>query len=145
MPKKDSATEEILASVRRAGKRITNPKKTVAEVLTSNHGHLSAEDITAKVQKLAPEVSTSTVYRILEEFESLGLVVHSHIGQPAAVYHLAELIHGHLTCEKCGVTIEVPISEFTALASSLASHYDFAVNIHHVGLAGICGSCSAKD
>jgi len=141
MANRQRTPDELLASVRRAGKRITTPKRTVATVLTSSTGHLTAEEITAKVQQLSPDVSTSTVYRILEEFEELDLVVHAHIGQQAAVYHLAELVHGHLTCDNCGATIEVPSEEFTALGAMLLKKHHFRLNIHHVGLAGLCAAC----
>jgi len=70
---------EILSAIRGATKRVTVAKRTVAEVLVAAPGHLTAEEITQEVQSRHPEVSPSTVYRILEEFEDLQIVVHAHL------------------------------------------------------------------
>jgi hypothetical protein len=67
-------------------------------------GHLTVDEVTVAVQDRRPEVSPSTVYRILEEFEDSRFVVHTHLGQSAAVYHLSGAVHGHLTCERCART-----------------------------------------
>ena len=89
---------EILSAIRGATKRVTVAKRTVAEVLVAAPGHLTAEEITQEVQSRHPEVSPSTVYRILEEFEDLQIVVHAHLDQHAAgtasVTALAEEVRG---------------------------------------------------
>ncbi len=142
MVKTQQSLDELLSPVREAGKRITTPKRTVGEVLLSTKRHLTADEVTRAVQRKSPDVSQSTIYRILEEFEDLGLVVHAHLGQQAAVYHLASQVHGHLTCEVCGGTLEVPALEFDGISKSLHSQYGFSLNLHHVGLSGRCRSCS---
>jgi len=133
--------ETILSSIRGAAKRVTVAKRTVAEVLVGAKGHLTVDEITSAVQRRRPEVSPSTIYRILEEFEELDLVVHAHLGQPAAVYHLAGIVHGHLTCEECQVTVEIPSSHFDALSRDLLSRYGFQLDRHHVALSGRCEHC----
>ena len=144
MPERDNTVEEILSTVRGAAKRVTVAKRTVAEVLVSASGHLTAEDITSSVQQRHPEVSPSTVYRILEEFEDLKIVVHAHLGQPAAVYHLARAVHGHLTCETCKRTLEIPALHFDALSKDLQKTFGFQLDRHHVALSGTCAQCQAR-
>ena len=109
------ASNEILSAIRGAAKRVTVAKRTVAEVLVAAPGHLTAEEITQEVQSRQPDVSPSTVYRILEEFEAMQIVVHAHLDQHAAVFHLAGAVHGHLTCDECGATFEIPAAHFDAL------------------------------
>lgn len=133
--------ETILSSIRGAAKRVTVAKRTVAEVLVDAPGHLTVDEITSAVQRRRPEVSPSTIYRILEEFEELELVVHAHLGQPAAVYHLAGVVHGHLTCESCQNTVEIPSSHFDALSRELLANYGFQLDRHHVALSGRCRHC----
>ena len=136
--------ETILSAIRGATKRVTVAKRTVAHVLAHASGHLTADEITLAVQRLRPEVSPSTIYRILEEFEELDLVVHAHLGQPAVVYHLTGVVHGHLTCEQCQTTVEIPSSHFDALSRVLLSHYGFQLDRHHVALSGRCAFCRAN-
>ena len=121
-------TEEVLATLREHAKRITAPKRAVVEV-------------TQRVQQLRPDVSPSTVYRILEELDDLALVVHSHAGQAAAVYHLAGRSHGHVTCENCHVTFEVSSDVFDRLSRELKSTLGFVLDRHHVALSGLCAHC----
>lgn len=139
---RDSAeVEEILSAVRGAAKRVTVPKRMVAKVLVESQGHLTADEITQAVQARQPEVSQSTVYRILEEFEILQIVVHSHMAQHAAVYHLAGSVHGHLICSECGVTFEIPAVHFDCLSKNLQRNFGFLLDRHHVAITGVCRVC----
>ncbi len=136
--------EEVLDTLRRHAKRITAPKRAVVEVLLAGADHLTADEVTREVQRVRPDVSPSTVYRILEELEDLGLVVHSHAGHAAAVYHLAGRSHGHVTCEICHVTFEVPTHVFDRMARDLDELLGFDLDPHHVALAGVCAPCRAR-
>lgn len=139
----DNGVEEILSTVRGAAKRVTTAKRTVAEVLVAAPGHLTVDEVTVAVQDRRPEVSPSTVYRILEEFEDLQIVVHTHLGQSAAVYHLSGAVHGHLTCESCDLTVEIPAAHFDALSKDLQKTYGFLLDRHHVAISGTCAYCQA--
>ena len=143
MPVPQNTLDEILSAVRGAAKRVTVAKRTVAEVLVTTNRHLTADEITTLVQEREPDVSPSTIYRILEEFESLKIVVHAHLGQSAAVYHLAGAVHGHLTCEHCGATLEIPAAHFDALSKDLQRSYGFLLDRHHVAISGTCEQCQS--
>ncbi len=136
-----SDVDEIVSAIRGAAGRVTVAKRTVAEVLVAAPGHLTADEITHAVQERQPEVSPSTVYRILDEFEELQIVVHSHLDQHAAVYHLAGAVHGHLTCEECGKTFEIPAFHFDALSKDLQKTFGFLLDRHHVAVNGVCEPC----
>ena len=143
MPVPHNTLDEILSAVHGAAKRVTVAKRTVAEVLVTTNRHLTADEITTLVQEREPDVSPSTIYRILEEFESLKIVVHAHLGQTAAVYHLAGAVHGHLTCEHCGATLEIPAAHFDALSKDLQRSYGFLLDRHHVAISGTCERCQS--
>lgn len=144
MATSETSVDEILSSIRGASKRVTLAKRAVAQVLAEAKGHLSADAITSAVQQRQPDVSPSTVYRILEELQNLGIIVHAHLGQAAAVYHLAGTVHGHLTCESCKKTFEIPSTHFDALSQDLQSTFGFALDRHHVALSGTCARCQAE-
>jgi Fur family ferric uptake transcriptional regulator len=135
--------EEILAAIRESGGRVTATKVALVEALLGADGHLSAEELTAVVERHSPDVSPSTVYRNLEELEELGVVVHTHLGHAAAVYHVAGPVHGHLACARCGHSIEVPPSLFENLARSALRDYGFDVDRHHLAISGLCHACQS--
>jgi len=139
----ENNVEEILSTIRGAAKRVTIAKRTVAEVLVAAHGHLTVDEVTVAVQDRRPDVSPSTVYRILEEFEELKIVVHTHLGQSAAVFHLSGAVHGHLTCEQCNETVEIPAAHFDALGKDLQKSYGFLLDRHHVAISGTCAPCQS--
>src|ERR1035441_9513017 len=143
MTKPEINVDEILSSVRGAAKRVTIAKRTVAEVLVSARGHLTVDEVTIAVQDRRPDVSPSTVYRILEEFEELQIVVHTHLGQSAAVYHLSGAVHGHLTCEQCNATVQIPAAHFDALGKDLQKTFGFLLDRHHVAISGTCAYCQS--
>ncbi len=70
--------------------------------------HRTAEELAEEVQRVAPDVHLSTIYRNLDELERLGIIVHAHLGHGPATYHLSSETHGHLVCEQCGMAIEAP-------------------------------------
>ena len=137
-------SEEVLDTLRLHAKRITAPKRAVVEVLVGADDHFTADEVTRLVQQLRPDVSPSTVYRILEELEDLALVVHSHTGHAAAVYHLAGRSHGHVTCAVCHVTFEVSSDIFDQVARELDSTLGFELDRHHVALSGVCAHCRER-
>jgi len=133
--------DDILATLRTSGGRITATKRALVQALVETRDHVTAEALTAAVQIHAPEASPSTIYRNLEELEQLGIVVHAHLGRAAAVYHLAGPVHGHLLCSRCGATLEVPSTLFEPLVHAVRRDFDFDVDRHHLAISGMCGSC----
>ena len=59
--------------IRKAGLKATPQRKIVYEVMTELR-HSSIDEVIAKVQKLSPDVTVSTVYRILDAFCEAGLL-----------------------------------------------------------------------
>jgi Fur family transcriptional regulator, ferric uptake regulator len=143
-PREATTLEDVLGLVRRHGGRVTSSRRFLLQALFESPGHRSAEDLAAAVQKVAPDVHISTIYRNLEELERLGVVVHSHFGHGPTTYHLATAVHGHFVCEVCGKLIEVPEPVFNGLAKSARSQFDFTIDPHHFAVLGRCSSCSSS-
>ena len=135
------SVEEVLELVRAQGGRATSARRVLVQVLFEHVGHLSAEMLAEAVQTKSPDVHVSTVYRNLEELERLGVVSHTHLGHGPATYHLAARRHGHLVCEGCGATVEVPVSLFDSLSRQAASRFGFDVDPGHSAVMGRCRSC----
>ncbi len=131
----------MLSLVRAHGGRATTARRLLVEVLLAQGGHLSAEELAEAVQATSPDIHVSTVYRNLDELERLGIVTHAHLGHGPATYHLAAHAHGHLVCEECGATIEVPLSLYAVLSKQADTRFGFAVNPGHSAVMGRCRAC----
>jgi Fur family ferric uptake transcriptional regulator len=138
-------SDDVLALVRQNGHRITTAKRAVIGVLEANGEHLTAEEITSLVQQQHADVNASTVYRILEELETLGAVLHSHVGTHAAVFHLAGPLHAHLVCSRCEAVKEIPASRLDALSHGVAEEFGFVLDRHHLALSGMCEACAKVE
>jgi Fur family ferric uptake transcriptional regulator len=137
--------EEVVAQLRAEGKRITQAKRAVIRALLEAGDHRTVEELTLTVQGHVPDVSLSTVYRILEELEDFAIVDHTHNGHQAATYHLAGRDHGHVTCQRCGTTFEVATEVFDLFSRELRRATGFQLDPHHVALSGLCEECRTGE
>jgi Fur family transcriptional regulator, ferric uptake regulator len=137
----DVSPEDFATAIRSAGGRVTASKRAVIAALLSGMEHPSADDLAHLAREWEPEIGLSTVYRILDEFDSLGLIAHSHFGGSAVIYHIAGRPHGHLTCEGCGRAVEIAADAFRELVQVAVTNYDFFIDEQHLALSGRCGSC----
>jgi Fur family ferric uptake transcriptional regulator len=70
-------------------------------------GHLSAEDIYKTLQETGEDVGLATVYRVLTQFESAGLISKHNFDGNHAIYELAsEDHHDHMVNVDTGDVIE---------------------------------------
>ncbi|MEP6696436.1 MAG: transcriptional repressor [Pseudonocardiales bacterium] len=106
--------------------------------------HATPEEICADVQRGAPGVNITTVYRTLELLETLGMVTHTHLGHGAPTFHATGgEEHVHLVCQSCDEVTEAPPSLVDDLVRSLAGDRGFTVDVGHFAIFGTCASCGA--
>ena len=138
----EARLERILDLFRARGGRVTTPRRAIISALLETGSHVTAEELTARVQAAHPDVHTSTIYRCLASLEELGVVDDVHLGHGRAVYHLTDDNHQHLVCETCGTVVEVPDAVFDTLADGLRREFGFRVEPRHFAVAGRCASCA---
>jgi len=130
--------------LRDKGLRLTPQRELVLQAVREL-GHATPEEVAEKVRQSHPGINLSTVYRNLETLENVGFVQHAHLGHGGVRYHAAtEELHAHLSCEHCGLIIEVPIEATAALTQSLLDDYGFHTDVAHLAIAGRCESCFTK-
>jgi len=90
--------------LKKAGLKVTLPRMKVLEILeTSNQRHMSAEEVYRALLETGSEVGLATVYRVLTQFESAGLVSRHNFEGGQSVFELdSGKHHDHLVCVKCG-------------------------------------------
>jgi Fur family ferric uptake transcriptional regulator len=138
------ATSPSLADeLRSRGLRLTAQRQLVLEAVHAL-GHATPDQVHAEVAKTAAGVNITTVYRTLELLEELGLVTHAHLSHGSPTYHgVTEEQHVHLVCRNCGEVAEMSPTLLAPLAEKLEHERAFLVDIGHVALFGLCGTCAA--
>ena len=94
--------------LKKAGLKATLPRIRILEVLeSSDNRHLSAEDIYKQLITSGEDVGLATVYRVLTQFESAGIVMRHNFEEGHAVYEITpDDHHDHMVCLETGKVIE---------------------------------------
>ena len=95
-------------NLRKAGLKVTLPRVRILEIFEqSAEKHLSAEDIYNKIRDAGDEVGLATVYRVLTQFESAGILMKQNFEDNYSVYELvSDDHHDHMVCIDSGTVIE---------------------------------------
>ena len=97
-------------AVKKAGLKATLPRMLILEVLAKtidSEVHLSAEDIYKDLLTSGDDVGLATVYRVLSQFESAGIVTRHNFEEGHSVYEMTQdHHHDHMVCVDTGKTIE---------------------------------------
>jgi len=139
--------DEVLEKFRAAGGRVTSARRVIVDTLLRGtaHEHLTADEISSRVQQSNPEVAVSTVYRSLEALEELGVVEHVHVGHGPLVYHLTDQPHVHLMCKGCGVVLDMPATTLEAVSAEIEKRHGFTIEPRHFAINGTCERCRGDD
>ncbi|MBB3142525.1 ferric iron uptake transcriptional regulator [Halomonas sp. THAF12] len=95
--------------LRKAGLKVTLPRVKILHILENATGqhHLSAEDVYKTLLDSGEDVGLATVYRVLTQFESAGLVTRHNFDGGHAVFELTqEEHHDHMVCLDSGEIVE---------------------------------------
>ena len=138
----DQAREAISAE----GGRMTNQRQIILDVIDRSREHLTADDITARAQRLDQSINPSTVYRTLSLLKERGLIKaryydqdsHREVFEPAP-----NTEHYHFTCSRCGRVIEFKSKHVPALRAQLQNEFGVEVRTACLCLTGLCDRCKA--
>ena len=96
--------------LKKAGLKVTLPRLKILQILESNSEqgqHMSAEDVYKALLEAQEEVGLATVYRVLTQFESAGLVARHNFETGHSVYEMATgEHHDDMVCMETGDVIE---------------------------------------
>lgn len=131
------------SDLRKAGLKVTLPRLKILEMLErSSHRHLSAEDVYKALLEAGEDIGLATVYRVLTQFESAGLVQRHHFEGGQSVFELDEgRHHDHMVCMKCGTIQEFMDSVIEERQLQVAEDRDFRITDHSLILYGVCTDC----
>jgi Fur family ferric uptake transcriptional regulator len=126
--------------LRRAGLKITVPRLKILEILASSQPrHMSAEDVYRRLLDSNEDIGLATVYRVLTQFESAGLVTRHHFEGGTAVFELNEgEHHDHIVCTDCGRVEEFSDDSIEDKQREIAARLGFEISDHSLTLHGHC-------
>jgi Fur family transcriptional regulator, ferric uptake regulator len=124
--------------LRKAGLKVTLPRLKILQILESaegGHQHLSAEDVYRALLAAGEDVGLATVYRVLTQFESAGLVSRHNFETGHSVFELAKgEHHDHMVCMDSGQVVEFSDPVIEERQRQIAAEHGFEIVDHSLVL-----------
>ncbi len=122
--------------LRKVGLKVTHPRMRILEILEhSSPRHLTAEDIYRLLLKDSEDIGLATVYRVLTQFESAGLVLKHNFEGGHAVYEFDRgEHHDHMVDLDSGKVIEFSSPEIERLQQQIAAKHGYNIEEHSLVL-----------
>ena len=126
--------------LKQAGLKVTLPRMKILDILHENEQqHLSAEDIYKNLLEAGEDIGLATVYRVLTQFETAGLVKRHKFEGGQAVFELDQGDHhDHILCLDCGRIEEFYDEAIEQRQHAIASSQSFALSDHSLVLYCHC-------
>ncbi len=131
--------EATTRSLKQAGLKVTLPRMRILELLDSAEDHhMSAEDIYRGLLQAGDDIGLATVYRVLTQFETAGLVTRHHFDGGTAVFELdVGDDHSHIVCMKSGAVAEFTDEIIEQRLNEIATELGYQLTNYNLVLYGI--------
>jgi len=138
--------------LKKAGLKTTVPRLKILGILEeSNVRHMTAEDVYKELLEAGEDIGLATVYRVLTQFETAGLVIRHNFEGGRSVFELDdEGHHDHIVCVECGRVFEFYDKTIEERQRKVAENAGFVLQDHSLHMYGVCqgmkknGKCSIK-
>ena len=127
---------------RAEGLKSTRQRDVIVDEFLRSRGHVSIEELLARVRRRHPRVGYVTVYRTLRLLAAADLAVPRHFGDGQTRFEVADQVtrrhHDHLICTDCGLIIEFEQPAIERLQEEVARRLGFVVESHKLELYARC-------
>ena len=123
-------------NLKKAGLKVTLPRLKVLEVLEgADERHMSAEDVFKRLIAEDESVGLATVYRVLTQFQSAGIVERHNFDDGHAIYELADTAHhDHMVDVDTGTVTEFVNERIEALQREVVAEHGYELVDHELVL-----------
>jgi Fur family transcriptional regulator, ferric uptake regulator len=141
----DAWAERAARALSEAGYKRGGARRSILELLDEQPCALSAVEIEQALRERGREVSRASVYRVMEELESVGMVQRVELGQGMVRYEALRDgagHHHHLVCERCGRLQPFTDAGLERAISRLSGRVPLEVSVHEIVIRGACRGCA---
>ena len=122
--------------LRKVGLKVTHPRMRIFGILgTASPRHMTAEDIYRQLLDMGEDIGLATVYRVLTQFETAGLVLKHNFEGGQAVFELDRgEHHDHMIDLDTGKVMEFSSPEIERLQHEIAEKHGYVIEDHSLVL-----------
>jgi Fur family ferric uptake transcriptional regulator len=121
--------------------KTTQQREAIVDLFLRTEGHVSLDELLARVRRKHPHVGYATVYRTLKLLADSGLAAARQFGDGQTRYEVAGDTehHDHMICQSCGLILEFHDEDLERMQDSIAERLGgFQVVRHKHELYGLC-------
>ncbi|MFJ9909869.1 Fur family transcriptional regulator [Streptomyces sp. NPDC101152] len=134
--------ELAAARLRKAGMRVTAPRMAVLMAVSDSSGHLDADTLRKRAQRVTGGLSLQATYNVLRALADAGLVRCTQIaGHPARYEAENHDNHHHFVCRDCGAIRDVECAVGAAPCMEPRLPNEYVVQEAAVTFWGVCPEC----
>ncbi len=122
--------------LKKAGLKATLPRLRILEILEKGGDrHMSAEDVYRALLEVGEDVGLATIYRVLTQFETAGIVERHNFDGSHAVFEIARgPHHDHMVCLDTGEVVEFFDEEIERRQRDIVEAHGFDLQDHSLVL-----------
>lgn len=122
----------------------STPQRNMVLKTIGDKGHIDIDNLDECLKISGMKIPLATLYRILGELSSAGILHTVGISGQKTRYEIAKSEHPHFLCEKCGhlEDLNVVMEELVILAKQACFHSTHSVSLM---LHGVCEKCKDFD
>ncbi|GAA4819498.1 transcriptional repressor [Marinicella pacifica] len=122
--------------IKEAGLKVTLPRLQILEFLTANKGkHYTAEDLFTEMKLADQDLGLATIYRVLNQFETAGLVMKHQFEENQAVFEIdTGEHHDHMVDIDSGKVVEFYDENLEKLQEKIADEHGYDLIDHKMVL-----------
>jgi Fur family ferric uptake transcriptional regulator len=134
---------DYIDTLHKNGYRITKQRQNILDAICLAEGHATIGEIYYRARKFDENIDRSTIYRSLELFVKLGLVIIANNFNGSRTYELVQdHNHHHLICTLCRNEIEIDNKIVDNFYQQMGNNYNFNISMDHLIVYGICAACA---
>ena len=134
----------LITALERAGFRVTEPRRAVAQLVADQPGHFTSASLVAEARARRLGVGRATTFRTLDVLLEIGAIERIDLPNGEHAYLACEPTHHHhVVCSACGRSRDIDDAGLRAVVSAIARRTGYRIDDHRLELFGLCPACQA--
>ena len=141
----DALAKDFLDICHKSGLKATSLRLAVYRYLKTSGEHPDVDQVWNAVRRELPTISRESVYRVLNDFASHGVIAILDRADVVARYDVEpKKRHDHFQCERCGRFFDFEVKALPELVDAVAGALG---RIEHaeIRVRGICNDCLRQE
>jgi Fur family ferric uptake transcriptional regulator len=132
----------VSAALDDAGYRLTDARRSIAELIGGRTGHFTAADLVADARRLRMAIGRATIFRTLDVLAEVHAVERLDLPSGEHAYVACEPAHHHhIVCSTCGRSRDIDDAGWRAVVRDIERRTGYRIDDHRLELFGRCPDC----